>query len=627
MRTSLKRLASRADGGVAASVGIVFVAITAAVGAAIDFTHAYNRRADLQHAVDAAALAGAANPQMSIADIEAMANANARQNGFLGDSTVTVTREGTVVRVAATGESPTWLLGMIGFDGLTVNVEGGADYVPGSPGGLEVAIVLDVTESMADDMGALRSAARRLVDQLYAATGGENLRISIVPYAGAVNVGNGTEQLGWVDVAGTAPYHARNSELRHVASCKPAPAPTTPPPPPSTAPTPPPSTPSCNAACGCPGEVACGGEEDDGAFLDLPTLLGAGTAKAGGTNPYPEPSPATCPTQVPAQVSHMDLFDSIPNADWAGCVEARPEPYDVSDAAPDPSDPASMFVPYFWPDESDVVGDNPAYDHWVNDYMDDWAGGPTIDDTVSNRSGSTYNLWANIWKYDGSEMGTIVENTPNMKGPNRGCPQPILPLTSERATVDAKINALQHRVGGGTVISEGLAWGWRTLTPGAPFTQGAASDDGARKIVVLMSDGANQVRARTWEDGMPTTSLGDYTAYGFGYEFLTDPWGSRDLIDEDANSGTPVFDQIEDYLNARTLAACDNVKASGGSHKTEIYTVLVGDASWRTAELMKACATTPNNHYKRATQISSLEATFEEVAAGISGYAMSRLVE
>ena len=45
---------------------------------------------------------------------------------------------------------------------------------------------------------------------------------------------------------------------------------------------------------------------------------------------------------------------------WAGCVESRPAPYDVTDDPPNGSVNASMFVPFFAPDEPDdnTVGVN-----------------------------------------------------------------------------------------------------------------------------------------------------------------------------------------------------------------------------------------------------------------------------
>jgi hypothetical protein len=53
---------------------------------------------------------------------------------------------------------------------------------------------------------------------------------------------------------------------------------------------------------------------------------------------------------------------------------------------------------------------------------------------------------------------------------------------------------MRHWSGGGTNQAEGLAWGWRVLSPSAPFTEGRPYNDPSdpvRKVIVLMTDGEN----------------------------------------------------------------------------------------------------------------------------------------
>ena len=54
---------------------------------------------------------------------------------------------------------------------------------------------------------------------------------------------------------------------------------------------------------------------------------------------------------------------------WGGCVESRPAPYDVQDTAPSSTTPASLFVPYFAPDEPDTGGT------FYNNYLSDGSRG------------------------------------------------------------------------------------------------------------------------------------------------------------------------------------------------------------------------------------------------------------
>ncbi len=59
----------------------------------------------------------------------------------------------------------------------------------------------------------------------------------------------------------------------------------------------------------------------------------------------------------------FSLYNNLPaDAAWRGCVEARPEPYDIDDTAPTAGTPATMFVPFFSPDEG---GDDVDANNWV----------------------------------------------------------------------------------------------------------------------------------------------------------------------------------------------------------------------------------------------------------------------
>ena len=75
------------------------------------------------------------------------------------------------------------------------------------------------------------------------------------------------------------------------------------------------------------------------------------------------------------------------------------------------------------------------------------------------------------------------------------CPsQPILPLQDLRNGYNTIKSVVQNLTADGwTYIPSGLAWGWRVLSPQAPFTQGASWDKNVHKVIVLMTDGANTV--------------------------------------------------------------------------------------------------------------------------------------
>ena len=55
----------------------------------------------------------------------------------------------------------------------------------------------------------------------------------------------------------------------------------------------------------------------------------------------------------------------------------------------------------------------------------------------------------------------------------------IVPMTHDRGKIEDGIDAMT--ADGNTVIPEGLAWGWRTLSPGEPFTKVEGSGGICRK--------------------------------------------------------------------------------------------------------------------------------------------------
>ena len=618
------------SGSVSIAFGVVFIMIAGAAAAAVDLSSAHNRRSDLQRSADGAVLAGAARQDMEMAEVEQLALASLKDSDLLGTPVATAARDNDgKVTIEITAQSRTRILSILGWSSVEVFAESAAAFVP-APGKLEVALVLDTTQSMADDMGQLRSSAQELTDTLFD-IGGENVKISVVPYVASVNIGNGSTQMAWMDTAGGSTFHGYSQRGWDITKCT-APSSSTDDGSSSGS-----TGPACHTSCGCPGTPACGGGSD-GASLGggnaikyaggvLQELFGTAVADAGAL-PYPTPDPASCPIKNPVQVNYFDILDAIPNAEWGGCVEARPAPYDVTDAGPDDDGALTRFVPYFWPDEADWYGDDSGIE-WENDYVDDAAAGPVFDDTIAEFPTWSGRRRVNVYKYNdvASDDYDIVETGADRKGPNRACPDPMLPLTSDETAVSAKIAGLTHRNGGGTITSEGLMWGWRALSPGAPFTEGVDYDDETRKIVILMSDGANSVIARNDGSGVPQDeTLGDYTAYGFGEEFDQN-WPSRGLIDTSSNTSTSYFDQVRAALNERTAQACSNIKAAGiEDNRVEIYTVLVGDSDAATEEVLASCATTRENHYKEISSIGSLEDAFGEVVNTITSQGSSRLV-
>lgn len=201
-----QRLRRDAAGNVTLIFGFCAIAIAGGVGLAIDTSVAYNVRAQLAAAVDAAALAGArafASPTRD-SDIQNFFDANF-QAGYMGATLqpleISSNSEARTVTVTARATIPTYFMGLFGIDSTAIAATAEATL---SSRDVEVALVLDVTGSMKDDMDDLRDAANELVDivvqdvqePFYS-------KVALVPYSAAVNVGSYAEAVRGPYTSGT----------------------------------------------------------------------------------------------------------------------------------------------------------------------------------------------------------------------------------------------------------------------------------------------------------------------------------------------------------------------------------------------------------------------------------------
>ncbi|MGL4729423.1 MAG: hypothetical protein ACRCWO_11780, partial [Bosea sp. (in: a-proteobacteria)] len=280
---------------------------------------------------------------------------------------------------------------------------------------------------------------------------------------------------------------------------------------------------------------------------------------------------------------HLDLFDRIPSMQWAGCVEARPEPFDISDDVPNTGDARTLFVPYFWPDEPGSKGGESDY---RNNYMDD-------NPVPSGWEPINRWNWEGVWgilKYN--KINTV--DLTKSKGPNRGCPDELQRLTTDKNALLKKVADMKaYEGGGGTISSEGMAWGWRTLTPKKPFADGKEYGK-AKKFLVLMSDGENSIGENV-KDG-PTIS--NYSAYGY--------------MSEGRYGGEKKFSKANKYLDDRFEKSCENVKKTG----ITVMTVYFRDNNASAKNMMKKCATS-GHFFFEAADAKSLDAAFQQIASEI----------
>jgi hypothetical protein len=293
---------------------------------------------------------------------------------------------------------------------------------------------------------------------------------------------------------------------------------------------------------------------------------------------------------------------------WAGCVETRfiKNPvtnatldYDVNDAAPMSGTPDTLFTPWFAPDESDLdnykTSGNNKYDYrngpYSNNYLDDE--GPDCTGADAAVKATDLVKQARTCKYKNATL-----NLSSGKGPNYMCTTTgITPLTATRSTLDTAVTAMV--ASGNTNILEGVAWGWRVLSPTAPFTEGADySAPRLKKVIILMSDGENNY------PGANNDNNSNFFSYGYSV---------KGRIGSTSNNTTTLIGKLDE----RTKLACDKAKAA----KIIIYTVALGVGA--DTALLAYCASEPSYAYAPVNG-SELTTVFESIAASINQLRLSQ---
>jgi Flp pilus assembly protein TadG len=610
--THIQNFRKDVKGSTAMVFALCLVPVFGFGAAAVDYSRSSAVKTSLQTAADATALLlGKDAPQLSDAQLKARADAvfkaemsTAKQH-YSSLGALNVTRDSRTIKLSVNATVPMVMMTVFGRDRTVVSANSEVMWGMAST---EVALAIDNTGSMRDDMDALKLASKDFTNTILSASDGNNIKMSLVPYVASVNVGRNFP-LSYVDTNGDSRWHAQAFKGRWIAylsGCNSDPY----------------ATSSGGSGPWTPPPVERGPTGSDRStslwqkgksFAAVAKeLFGISSAQAAGPNITPDTNAATyrgvdytpgapyvtsgntgfvpngfsaqnkCWLANPNRISHLDLFDRI-NVRWKGCVEARPEPYDVSIDSPRAGNPNSLFVPYFWPDEPGKVGEKSGY---VNNYMNDL---PTARGWQLDWDDQKH---ANLLKYTPTNRPTIVETGSKTLGPNAGCPEELIRLTADKSRLLNQINNLTHVESGGTIASEGVMWGWRTLAPNAPFADGREYKD-AKKFLVLMSDGINSLQ----ENNRYGPTKTDYTAYGYlkNGRFPSDQ-----------------FVAAETYLSERMQLACRNAKATG----IKVYTILYRETSPIGRNAMRDCAS-DNTKAFYASNGNELRNVFNSIAGEI----------
>jgi Flp pilus assembly protein TadG len=198
----LTQFAHDRRGAIAILFAIALLPLMAMVGVAMDYSRSTRALADLQSAVDGAALAAGRNAlDESRRDLKQMARATF-DNAFRPGSGVAVTRFAVTqsqdkIAVEAAASVPTMFGGFVGR--RIVEIDAKAE-VPLGIMALEIALVLDNTGSMSrlGKMDALKQSAKSLIDTIQASTGSVNSSFALVPFNTQVNVGDANRNAPWL---------------------------------------------------------------------------------------------------------------------------------------------------------------------------------------------------------------------------------------------------------------------------------------------------------------------------------------------------------------------------------------------------------------------------------------------
>jgi hypothetical protein len=292
----------------------------------------------------------------------------------------------------------------------------------------------------------------------------------------------------------------------------------------------------------------------------------------------------------------------------------RAEPYDVLDTPPDTAIPNTLFVPMFWPDEPDT-----SSDYW-NNYLSDGVSG----------SGSTRQK--NLTKYNKSSPGQISWHSnrkdttfPYDYGPNRGCPRPITPLTTDEIAIEDAIDDMTPHAATGTFIPMGLVWGWHVLSPGEPFTEGLGPGeddfDKTIKALILLSDGANSPTVNDNDNhNQSTFSAYNYTATAVD-NVVNGGHVYRRLQNVNVNSN-PSNATATANLNAKTATLCTNVK----NDQIRLYTITFGSMDSTATNLMRNCASRDDEGsplYFHAPDSDGLQQIFDAIGDDLNNVRLS----
>ncbi|WP_378943333.1 pilus assembly protein TadG-related protein [Mesorhizobium sp. ANAO-SY3R2] len=390
---------------------------------------------------------------------------------------------------------------------------------------LEVALVLDNSGSMSEKgsgtgqkrIDLLKNASKQLVETLAAQAAQmkqieKPVQFGLVPFSASVNIGPQNDNQPWMDTAGLSPIHHENFDWSKMTLAN---APLI-------------GNRYAELAGGIWRKRGAGwGDTQDqpltrfSLYQDI--TVESDRERVEGSKHYvcyEKRANGTCKRGAD-EYDYTYTYSQF--SSWQGCVEARPAPYNNNDEPASKTNPATLFVPMFAPDEARHL------------WRLDMNGDGVIDDNKDPDLNNANFGYGNNWWVDWDNSGAVARQKDMRKyfrikpygstspsgsaGPNSSCSTtPITPLV-DVSKADGKQQILKAidamTPTGNTNVPEGTAWGWRVVSSGAPFTEGRPDGEkGNDKVVIVLTDGANTY-GRTGADPDGAGNKSTYAAYGY----------------------------------------------------------------------------------------------------------------
>ena len=507
---------------------------------------------------------------------------------------------------------------------------------------VEIAMVLDNSGSMGGSkLTTLKSAARNMVTTLHASMANsakpDPIKFALVPFSNFVNVGSSNRNASWMDTTGVSSIHHEHFDWSKTNNDM--------------------SVAQVNGVF----------RKTDGTAMtrfSLYDALGVSWRGCVEQRPYPLHTNDTPPTTGNPDSMYVPSFAPDAPNDYSNnrsvtVTQGDGRPYCVRWRW---SRWYRSWVCREWTDGERGVYHSVVGRAYVGSQDYDWngryrhGGGITYGNYIqeetyyNNYLNDHHNIKSGVERYDEAHTGTGVKQYSRQKwmwkyfnynynmndnsfasvqggtgGPNAWCEaQPISPLTTSESGAKSAINSMVAE--GGTNVQMGIAWGWRTLSSGEPFSQGRAeSINDNKKIMIVMTDGNNTYYpANYWSNSRSTRNPAFYSSFGHNGGKYSTPLPRRLFAGYNAINPADHLPTYTLAMDQHMVETCTNAKAAG----IQIYTIAFDVPTNSSVEAaMRQCASRDAGGeplYYDADNSSALTDAFESIAEKIAELSITK---